>query len=299
MPYHAEINRANPSAFVFLLDQSESMKEPFPAAPGKRKANGLADAINRMLQSLILRCSKSEGVRDYYHVAVIGYGKTVGPAWEGALAGKRLVPISAVANNLLRVEERSRQEGDGAGGVFTRKIKFRIWIEPRAEGMTPMCAALDLAWHLVSEFLVQSPACYPPILINITDGAATDGNPEPRAEMLRQLASDDGPVLFFNAHLSSRSQTPIEFPDEAADLPDDYARMLFRMSSVLPPPLAGIAAREGFRVGERSKRGPGVPDSLPRPRYAAGPGETAGSAGRDRAAAAPEHGRKKSTAAGT
>lgn len=49
MPYTAEINRTNPTCFVFLVDQSSSMLEPFGGQADKQKADGVADAINRLL----------------------------------------------------------------------------------------------------------------------------------------------------------------------------------------------------------------------------------------------------------
>ena len=49
MPYQAEISRANPSCFLFLIDQSGSMEDPFAGSDSKRrKADLLADAINRL-----------------------------------------------------------------------------------------------------------------------------------------------------------------------------------------------------------------------------------------------------------
>ena len=88
MPYTAEISRTNPTCFLFLVDQSSSMLEPFGAQPEKQKAEGVADAINRLLQNLVLKCAKSEGIRDYFHVGVIGYGGQVASAFGGALAGQ-------------------------------------------------------------------------------------------------------------------------------------------------------------------------------------------------------------------
>ncbi len=75
------------------------MQEPFGSLDGhKTKAASLADAINRLLQNLVLKCAKSEGIRDYYHVGVIGYGgHGVKPAFTGHLAGKELVPVSEMA----------------------------------------------------------------------------------------------------------------------------------------------------------------------------------------------------------
>src|SRR5579884_675438 len=103
MAYTAEISRANPSCFLFLIDQSGSMSDSFGAGEGTRKkADGVADAINRLLQNLTIKCAKSEGVRDYYHVGVLGYGSSVGPAFGGSLAGQDLVPISEIANHPAR-----------------------------------------------------------------------------------------------------------------------------------------------------------------------------------------------------
>src|SRR5213082_373253 len=116
MTYTAEISRSNPSCFLFLIDQSGSMDDAFGAGETQRKkADGVADAINRLIQNLVIKCAKSEGVRDYYHVGVLCYGSSVGTAFGGALAGKELVPISEIADNPARVEERTKKVDDGAG----------------------------------------------------------------------------------------------------------------------------------------------------------------------------------------
>ncbi len=229
------------------------MTKPFGGQPGRTKAEGVADAINRLLQNLVLKCTKSEGIRDYFHVGVIGYGAKVGPAFGSALAGQRLVPISEIANKPLRLEQRVLKTDDGAGGVLEQKIKFPVWFEPSAEGKTPMCQALALAKETISEFLVKFPTSYPPLVINITDGKATDGIPEPVATSLKALASTDGNVLLFNARLSSREVPAMEFPDAENGLPDDHCRMLFRMSSQLPVKIQTAARNEGLRVTDGSR----------------------------------------------
>src|SRR5579872_2247928 len=146
MAYTAEISRTNPSMFLFLIDQSGSMDDPFGAGESDRKkADGVADAINRLLQNLVIRCAKEEGVRDYFHVAVIGYGRQVGPAFSGPLAGRDLVPISDVGNMPARVEERTRKIDDGAGGLIDQLIRMPIWFDPLGDGGTPMCQALGMA----------------------------------------------------------------------------------------------------------------------------------------------------------
>ena len=118
MPYVAEISRINPMCFLFMIDQSTSMKHEISAGDvSQQKCTGVADTVNRWLQELSLKCAKAEGVGDYYHVGVIGYGSNVGSAFMGKLAGQDLVPISEIAENPGRVEDRKRKVPDGSGGV--------------------------------------------------------------------------------------------------------------------------------------------------------------------------------------
>lgn len=249
MPYSAEISRTNPTCFLFMIDQSLSMSEPFGGEAGaKKKAEGVADAVNRLLQTLVLRCAKSEGVRDYFHVGVLGYGSQVGPAFGGTLTGQPIVPISIIANQPLRLEERRRKVDDGAGGLVEQTVKFPVWFEPVADGSTPMCEAFRQAHKIIGGFISRAPNCFPPLVVNLTDGEANDGNPERVAGELTSLQSSDGGVLLFNVHLSSRQERPIEFPHQEQGLPDDFAKLLFRMSSVLPDRMAEIAKKEQLNI---------------------------------------------------
>lgn len=252
MAYSAEISRANPSMFLFLLDQSGSMADPFGGGGGK-KDQKVADAINNLLFNLTIKCAKSEGVRDYYNVGVIGYGEKVGPALGGALAGKELIPISQVADAPERVEERTKKVEDGAGGLVEQKVRFPIWFSPISKGGTPMNEALKVAQRIVEGWLAEHPDCFPPIVINITDGESTDGVPLKAAESLRDLKSSDGNVLLFNVHLSSKGGASFEFPGSEAELPDQYAKQLFNMSSLLPDHIRSAAQQEGLQVGEQSR----------------------------------------------
>ncbi len=252
MTYTAEISRANPSMFLFLLDQSGSMSDPFAGGGGK-KDQKVADAINNLLFNLTIKCAKSEGVRDYYHVGVLGYGEKVGPALGGELAGKELIPISKVADAPERIEERAKKVEDGAGGVVEQKVRFPIWFSPVSKGGTPMNDVLKRATTIIQGWLTEHPDCFPPIVINITDGESTDGNPLKAAEALRDLKSSDGSVLLFNVHLSSKGGSSFEFPSSESELPDQYAKQLFNMSSPLPEHIRSAAQQEGFQVSENSR----------------------------------------------
>lgn len=253
MAYSAEISRTNPSCFLFLIDRSGSMEDDWAGEPGKQKAEGLATIINRLLQNLVIKCAKSEGVRDYYHVGVLGYGGKVEPAFSGPLAGKELAPVSAIADGPARIEERTKKTDDGAGGLVEQTIKFPIWFDAVAGGGTPMCGALARARQTLAGWIGEHPASFPPIVINITDGEATDGDPTAAAEGLRGLTTDDGNLLLFNLHLSSQRAAPVQFPASEDGLPDRYAKLLFRLSSPLPPFMRGVAEQEGFPADDGAR----------------------------------------------
>jgi len=254
MMYDAEISRTNPSCFLFLIDQSGSMDDPFGVGESqKKKADGVADAINRLLQNLVIKCAKSEGVRDYYYVGVLGYGAKVGPAFGGALAGKELVAISEIADHPARVEERSKRADDGVGGLVDQTVKFPIWFDAVAKGGTPMCEVLKRAQGILSGWLAEHPDCSPPIVIHVTDGESTDGDPTAQAEAVQALRSSDGNVLLFNVHLSSSRSAAIEFPDGEETLPDKFAKLLFSISSSLPSYMRSVAQSEGYSVTDGTR----------------------------------------------
>lgn len=257
MSYTAEISRTNPALFVFLLDQSGSMKDHFGGQADKaNKATGVADAINRMLSNLVIRCSQGEITRNYFEVAVWSYGAQPGevkPALSGALAGQTLLSISDLGNAPARIDDRVMKQPDGAGGVLDMPVKFPIWFEPVAQGDTPMVKALQETHRLVSRWIQAHPAAFPPIVINLTDGEATDGDPGPAAHALRALSTADGEVLLFNCHLSSMVSSPVLFPENDASIPDPYGKQMFAMSSRLTPTMVEFAKRQGFAVTEHAR----------------------------------------------
>src|SRR5438876_5714143 len=84
--------------------------------------------------------------------------------------------ISELANKPLRIEDRVKKSDDGAGGVMDQTVKFPVWFDPYSKGGTPMCAALKEATKITETWCQEHPNGFPPIVINITDGEATDGD---------------------------------------------------------------------------------------------------------------------------
>lgn len=253
MAYSSEISRSNPTAFLFLIDQSGSMQDKFGSSE-RSKAQQVADVLNRTLATLITRCTKSEGTRNYFDIGVIGYGDTSADnGFKGELAGSIFNPISSIEANPLRVEERQKKMDDGAGGIVEQSVKFPVWFEPEANGGTPMCMAITKAAEALVGWCDSHPDSYPPTILHITDGESTDGDPEQLANQLTQIQTNDGQVLLFTCHISSSSSSAIEFPASESTLPDSYAKLLFRMSSVLPEHLIKFAQSKGSSVAMESR----------------------------------------------
>ena len=256
MSYSAQITRKNPSAFLFLIDQSGSMAEAMAGAePSEPKAAFVARAVNRWLRETVLRCSKEE-VRDYFHVAMIGYGANIASAWRGSLHGKTMAPISEIAVGPVRIDHVSQKIPDGAGGLVEQTVPFPVWIDPVSDNGTPMCAALREAKSILEEWISQHPRAYPPTVVHITDGAATDeGSPLELARSITSLHTDDGNVLMINCHVSSVAGARVVlFPQTVEELPPDpYAKLLFEMSSTMPPAMREAAKAAGWATTDATR----------------------------------------------
>jgi hypothetical protein len=233
MAYTAEITRINPTAFLFVVDQSGSMDEKMET--GQSKAEFVADVLNKTLYQLVTRCRRAEGVRNYFDVGVLAYGGNgVQSGFAGALATGIIHPLADIERNPLRIDDRTRRVPDMAGGLVEQSVKFPVWFEPVNTGGTPMCAALSKTAEVLVQWCDTHPQSYPPTIIHATDGQSTDGDPEQIAEHLRLISTDDGQCLLFNLHIDASHTQPVMFPSSETGLPDLYSRLLFRMSSNFP-----------------------------------------------------------------
>lgn len=252
MPYTAEISRTNPGCILILLDQSYSMSDRF-SDESQQKSEVLTQTINRILQELVIKCSKDMDVYRYFSVGVIGYGAKVGPAFGGTLAGQPLVWIDDIYRNPMRVEDRMKKVPDGAGGIIETSVKFPVWFDPITDNGTPMKQAFQFALPLLQNWVIDHPDSFPPILINVTDGESTDGDPSQVARQISSLETQDGATLVMNLHLSSSKVAPIQFPFSDTNLPDQYAQMLFGISSKLPSVMRESATQMGYKLVDDSR----------------------------------------------
>ena len=252
MSYTKEINRNNPTCFLFVIDQSGSMDEEM--AGGSIKSEFVADVLNRTIAETIVRCTKADGVRDYFDIGVIGYGgERVGSAFGGALSGKSLMPISQLENNPLRIDEVEQDVDSGDGTLETQLVKVPVWIDPKHDGGTPMREAMATVGEMVAQWCDEHPSSYPPTVVHVTDRQSTDGDPEDVAEAIRGVSTNDGETLLFNLHVDNEAGDEILFPSSEDELPDEYSKMLFRMSSRFPEHLIAVAQGMGYDVDSDSR----------------------------------------------
>lgn len=227
MPY-SRITRSNPAAIVFLIDQSGSMDEGSP-----KKKERLARAVNQHIFSLMQHSTRDDGVRNYFHVGIIGYGDDAGPVFQSE-DKKILIPIRDLAYNPVGHERVAAPAL--AGDRVAEGQRLPIWVKPVASGMTSMGAALQLAATEVERWLGENDVTFPPVVFNVSDGEASDDNVVPlavAARRLQALRAKEGNVVLFNICLWHLNAPPQVFPESDAALPEKLQPM-FPISSPVP-----------------------------------------------------------------
>lgn len=241
-PYTAQISRNTPTAFIFLVDHSVSMqRETTLFGETMTMAEAAARIVNLQINELVYRCIKSNEVRHYYDIAVIGYDEEAYSDWKGELEGRDFVSPEELRNNpyktiILREEKHNRK------GTVIKEVKKEQWIEANCDGnWTHVHKAFDMAKRLLSEWMEQHQEkdCYPPTIINITDGWFNGSSKEhvlQQANELKSMFTNDGNVILFNIHITdNESVNGVACPIKKDELNgDEYAELLFDMSSLLP-----------------------------------------------------------------
>lgn len=232
-----------PGCMIILLDQSGSMAEPFGQAQigkGTKKCDAVANILNNFLNELISRNmevdnSGSPLVKPRADIAVLGYGShDVASALGGPLAGRDFVTLPELQMNPINIEIRKTRELDATGKIIEFPMQFPVWVNPVANGGTPMLQALQRARNLAQQWANDHPDNYPPVIVNITDGEA-EGDLRGASQEVCQVSTSDGQALLFNVHITKLANAEVAYPLVLEELPSDhFARLLFSMSSVIP-----------------------------------------------------------------
>lgn len=254
--YARSITRTHRTAFVVAIDGSGSMAEPIRfRGRSASKAEAVAEVADELLFELIERARRDDGVRDYYDIALVGYGGD--DRIESLLpGGAEMLSVAELAARQPVLRRRSEELRLPDGRIALRETTFPQWVAPRAAGQTPMCEALRRCRDLADAWCArpENAASFPPVVFNITDGEATDCDDEELravAAQIRSLGTADGNVLLINIHLAADEEgRTLFFP--GADEPlggNRYAQLLYDCSSQMPAP---------FDEAIRREKGPGA-----------------------------------------
>lgn len=239
--YTARVDREHPTAFIFLVDQSVSMRR-LTTFNGEDMtlSEAVARIVNSQINELVERCVKNNDTRHYFDIAMIGYGQEAYSAWNGSLEGRDFVTPEDIRNNpfqkkMLREEVRTRK------GVTIKEVEKKQWMTARHDGnWTHMDKALKRAEGLLVNWMHEhhDKDCYPPTILNITDGeynGVTDDEMLQLSNQLKSMFTNDGNVLFFNIHIVPGHAEAVAFPATMAELNNNgYGEKLYNMSSLLP-----------------------------------------------------------------
>ncbi len=240
------ISSTNPCLIIYLLDQSGSMNDQFGNA-AHTKAVELANAINDIIYEVGLRCIGNAGeLKNRFEIAIIGYGKSenlVQSGWEGQLSNKWVVSIKNIFEFPL-VQENDKPK----------------WIRPYSGRDTPMTKAFENAKRLCNDWINwgNHKDCHPPIIVNITDGEATDAgnnynNLKSQVEQIKHLGTNYGAVNILNIHISTRAGDKLLFPNEILKSNDMFGRLLFEMSTPLNENMIRLAQQKGYSIQDNAR----------------------------------------------
>lgn len=183
------ISEVHPTAIVFVVDQSCSM------ARGTNLDNVnydyisdlVGEAINLQIESFLKKCIADDGVISHlYDIAVIGYGNSVYPAWNGELAAQPL-------HGPMELMSYIKSPGD----------QFR-WVDAKDTETRGRCdLAFEYVYNLLKEWTSkeENRFSYPPTVIHISDGEVKREYQESfllNAEKLKSLYTETGNVTVWN-----------------------------------------------------------------------------------------------------
>lgn len=238
-----QLSVANPGLILILIDQSGSMEEEYSG--NRSKAEFAALAINRCVYEIIAACTVGEKIKDRCHVIIIGYGNDTAKMIVGDT-------VSELHKKPKRKDPIMQKVSDGAGGLIEVAMSMPVWLDPAAAGGTPMAEAFREARGLCELWIQEHLNNFPPVVINVTDGAPSDGAAaEAEARALLNLRTTDGQLILLNAHIGASGGPQIILPN--SEPADPYARFLYQLSSELPQPMAKAAINAGLNVAPQAR----------------------------------------------
>lgn len=241
--YTRPITHLHRTAFILAIDCSGSMSEMIRLnGMTMSKAAAVALVTNYIVDELVERARRHDGVRNYYDIGVIGYsGRGVRPMLPASESGRPLVAVDELDRHMPPAERADFDQILPGGGTTIVSFDLHRWIEPLSEGLTPMYEALMEVRDMLRDWCrrPENADSFPPVVFNITDGESSDCRPDELLDMAREIrrtGTSDGNTLLMNIHLSTDPMRPSTvFPSTAEMCGEDrYSRLMYEMASTMP-----------------------------------------------------------------
>ncbi|GCE10541.1 vWA domain-containing protein [Tengunoibacter tsumagoiensis] len=195
-----------PALIIYLIDASHSMNDPCGSMTRIELVNR---ALRDVLKDMVRRSMRDGIVQRRYKVAILAYSTEV----VDVLGGIRDLP------DLVR-------EGTP---VLT------------AGGETDTSAGFAAVETLLQNNLPKFQSSPAPLVCHLTDALFTESDPSPIIRRIQSMAVNDGPVLIENVYVADKMlRLPVgDWRNwggvlKPGQLTNDYARLLFHLSSPLP-----------------------------------------------------------------
>lgn len=240
MSHTAKITEYRRSLIVLVIDQSGSMSEPFGGSDQRgvtqSKAAVVARTSNILLNEIISRCKHGTAYQHYFDIAAIGYSGL--GVYSLLPSSRQMMSPAELAASSLRIDKTLQPVRTASGQKQIHVSATRIWIEPHAEGRTPMLAAYERLSEILYRWQQNEahPDAFPPTVIHITDGEPTDSHVDQLlavADQIAALGTSDGAPVMFNIHISGNNTSSVIFPENENEVPHEGA-LLYRLSSTMP-----------------------------------------------------------------
>jgi hypothetical protein len=242
--FRSYVSTANPGYFVFIIDQSARMNEPYVA--GTTKADYAATQINRVINELININMDGERTKDRFFISLIGHS-------NGVVNDIRSDYLSSFADNPLRLEQLKKKVSDGAGGMIEIDVVNPIFIEPLATGIEDELAAIEFSKELVEGWMNRKD--YLSIAIFNNSG----GYPKDWKEIttivngIKDLRCNKTKVVMCNMLIESNKKSLV-FPTIEEIFNQSFSTQIyFEWSTYFPPDCLRLARRQDYEMDAHNK----------------------------------------------
>jgi len=252
---------------IILIDQSSSMSELFFSADGEdySVAHTAKHITDKCLFEIMRTCVSGNEIRPYVDLAIIGYGTSIRSATPKIPMDQLPFSVTELQNSYIAKNEID----DSNVGDFS-KPRYE-WVEEMSSGTTSMLAALQKAKEITEKWIANHRNSFPPMILNITDGMATDDlvlldrfqhgtlgdmstlDLVTTVKEIQKLATTDGNVLLCNAHVSPDEMSQITYPTNTQNIENPLAELMFEMSSVIPSTLLETGKEMGLPIQSGSR----------------------------------------------